>query len=382
MDYVKVLHCADLHLGAELSSLGGIAMERRQELLSTFINITTICRDEKVDLLLIAGDLFEGSNIDSNTVKTVKETLAKIPETIVAISPGNHDYMAVDSPYADNDWSGNVNIFKSDLEKIDFPDKGVCLWGAAFRSTYVTKGFLEYVPPVDKSRINICVVHGDLVSNYQLSSYNPVTPMRISSSGMDYIALGHTHKYSGINNIGTTWYGYSGCPEGMGFDELDDKGILIGTVHKGSVNLEFRPISMRRNIELRADITSARSDLEAYDIIRHRMKCEYGDSYQRNLYKVILEGALEEDYSPDVTAIAARLKGETHYLKVRDNTHVQVDLDGLSRETSLKGIFVRMMLAKIAGLNGSDDSARVESYRKAMYVGIKAFDKEVPANDH
>lgn len=382
MDHVKVLHCADLHLGAELSSLGNLARERRQELLSTFINITSICRNEKVDFLLIAGDLFEGSNIDINTVRTVKSSLASIPDTIVAISPGNHDYMAIDSPYADSDWSENVHIFKSDKEKIDFEEKGVCLWGAAFRSTYVTQPILESIHANDKNRINICVMHGDLVSNYQLSNYNPVSPLHIRYTGMDYIALGHIHKSSGVMNVGTTWYAYPGCPEGMGFDELDDKGILIGNVYKGSVDLQFRSICARKNIELKIDITSAKSDVEVADIVRYDMMRTYGESYRDNLYKVILEGALEEDYTPDITAVAARLKGEAYYLKVRDNTHVQVDLEGLSRETSLKGIFVRMMLEKIAGYEAKDNAEKAEKYRKAMYIGIKAFENEVPLNDY
>lgn len=382
MDSVKVLHCADLHLGAELSSLGNIAKERRQELLSTFIKIASICRDEKVDFLLISGDLFEGSNIDMNTIRTVKETLASIPDTIVAISPGNHDYMAIDSPFADNDWSSNVHIFKTDMERIDFEDKGVCLWGAAFRSTYVTKAALQSIFRVDKSKINICVIHGDLVSNYQLSNYNPVSPMHIGSTGMDYIALGHIHKNSEIFNIGTTWYAYPGCPEGMGFDELDDKGVLIGNIHKGSVDLHFRPICLRKNIELRTDITSSKSDVEVADIIRNKMMKDYGASYRDHLYKVVLEGALEEDYTPDVSAISARLKGEAYYLKIRDNTHVQVDLESLSMETSLKGIFVRMMLENIEKYTTVDNLQKAEKYRKAMYVGIKAFENEVPLNDY
>ena len=382
MDHVKVLHCADLHLGAELSSLGNLARERRQELLSTFIKITSICRNEQVDFLLIAGDLFEGSNIDINTVRTVKATLASIPDTIVAISPGNHDYMAIDSPYADSDWSGNVHIFKSDKEIIDFEEKNVCLWGSAFRSTYVTSPLLESIHATDKNRINICVMHGDLVSNYQLSNYNPVSPLHIRYTGMDYIALGHIHKSSGVMNIGSTWYAYPGCPEGMGFDELDDKGILIGNVYKGSVDLEFRPVCSRRNIELKVDITSAKSDVEVADIIRYDLMKTYGDSYRDNLYKVILEGALDEDYVPDVSSIGARLKGDAYYLKVRDNTHVRLDLEALARETSLKGIFVRMMLEKIAGYDAKDNTEKAEKYRKAMYIGIKAFENEVPLNDY
>ena len=77
------------------------------------------------------------------------------------------------------------------------------------------------------------------------SDYNSVTPGFIESSGMDYIALGHIHKHTEIRRLGKTFYAYPGCPEGMGFDELGEKGVYIGEISKGGNSLEFLPTARR-----------------------------------------------------------------------------------------------------------------------------------------
>src|SRR5690554_3289749 len=98
---IRILHCADLHLGSDFTTWPqALAKQRKRELLGTFREIIQLCRSEEIDLLLIAGDLFEGSNVDRQTLQTVKQQLASISQTLVAIAPGNHDYMAIDSPYA------------------------------------------------------------------------------------------------------------------------------------------------------------------------------------------------------------------------------------------------------------------------------------------
>lgn len=63
MKPVKILHCADIHIGAEESFLGMRAQSRRAETLITFEKIINIARENSVDILLIAGDLFNSNNI-------------------------------------------------------------------------------------------------------------------------------------------------------------------------------------------------------------------------------------------------------------------------------------------------------------------------------
>jgi DNA repair exonuclease SbcCD nuclease subunit len=373
MNAIRVIHCADVHIGAELSSLGSHAGQRREEVFGTFENIVSRCREEKIQLLLISGDLFESSGIDKNYVDSVKQTLKKIPDTIVAISPGNHDYISVDSPYLENGWPENVHIFKSGLEYMEFRDLGLRLWGAAFTGSYCDESMLKPVKIPDDNFINICIMHGDLVTENQTSRYNPITARQIGTSGMDYIALGHIHKRTEILSAGSTYYAYCGCPEGQGFDELDAKGIYQGTVGKGHCALEFCPVCKRMNLEISVDIGGVSSCSEIPGKILSALKQQYGASYPDHLYHVILDGSIDPALRLDCAAITARMESQTYFMKISDHTRPAVNLDALAEELSLKGIFTRRMKEKIAHASGSDR----EKYERAWQLGIKAFDGEV-----
>ena len=124
MESIRFLHCADLHLGAELSSLGNLASSRREELFMTFERILSICREEKPDFLLMAGDVFDTDAPEPSLSLRVKEGLASIPEKQLIIAPGNHDYLSARSPYL-TQWSPNVHIFSRDVYCFPFPEKGV-----------------------------------------------------------------------------------------------------------------------------------------------------------------------------------------------------------------------------------------------------------------
>ena len=95
--------------------------------------------------------------------------------------------------------------------------------------------------------------------------YNPITKEEIAGSGLTYLALGHIHQASGLLRQGNTFYAYPGCPEGRGFDELGEKGVLLVEAEGGKVNAEFVPLCRRRYEIVTVDVTDAdpRQQLEA-----------------------------------------------------------------------------------------------------------------------
>ena len=79
MDSVKILHCADIHLGAAENFLSTRAESRRAETLITFEKIINLARDRAVDILLIAGDLFNSNKIEKSLIDRVFECFASVP---------------------------------------------------------------------------------------------------------------------------------------------------------------------------------------------------------------------------------------------------------------------------------------------------------------
>ena len=99
---------------------------------------------------------------------------------------------------------------------------------------------------------------------------------------------------------------------------------------------------------------------------------ENGENFADNLYKIVLTGEIPETLDIDKNEIAERLKSVTYFAKVYDETSIKFDLQKIKNEVTLRGIFVKNMLEKIAS-----DKENKTIYERALKIGLKAFEKEV-----
>lgn len=371
MNSVKILHCADLHIGAAESFLGSRSDSRRAETLITFEKIINTARENATQILLIAGDLFNANNIEKSYVDRVFECFATIPDTKVVYAAGNHDPLNAESPLKKYPLPDNLFVLDTNDCYVEFADLSTRVYGKSFKEVYM-QGEPHFTLDTDPDYINIMCIHGDLRSDLG-SDYNSITSDFIKSSGMDYIALGHVHKRSDIGKIGDTYLSYCGCPEGQGFDELGEKGIYLGEISKGKCELQFVPTSKRMHLRESIDISGAVSSNEVADKIINCLKENYADNYSENLYKIILKGYIDENAIISVPEITSRLNENVYFAKVRNKTEIKVDFNNLAQEQGLKGIFVKNMLARIDVAEGEEK----ERLKLALNIGLKAFSGEV-----
>lgn len=388
MNNVKIVHCADIHLDSAFTGIQDKAAIRKDELRETLNNIINITISEEAKILLISGDLFDSNNVSSETVAFIKSAFNKIPNVKIFISPGNHDPIHQDSCYLTEEWPENVCIFTGNIEHVDLEDLGVRVHGMGFTLPYLTNNALNNfsVNSLNDSNdyINIMVMHGDVVGTGASSDYNPISIDSISNSGLDYLALGHKHDYSTIHRAGNTFYAYPGDPEGRGFDETGDKGVIVGTVSKGYVDLSFRSTAKRKYYELDVDITDCKSHDEVCNLILRESNYEETaiQDVNPNLYKIILKGTPNVDFSPDISVLKSRLLDKFFFVKFKDKTSVKFNLDVLVKENTLRGVFARKMCKKIEIAKMNSDDVEVKKLEDALNIGLKAFDKEVEILDY
>ncbi|HHY91472.1 MAG TPA: DNA repair exonuclease [Clostridiales bacterium] len=368
MKSVKILHCADLHFDTPFAELSHIQAEKRKEdLKETFSKMIALAKEENVRLFLISGDLFDNDRVRKSTLEYLVKKFQEIPDIHVFISPGNHDPYHAKSFYQIVQWPENVHIFKGGIEKI-CPEEGLCVYGAAFSQAYQRSSLFKNFCVEDPNQVNLMVLHGDVVSAGQQSAYNPIAAEAIRKSGLDYLALGHRHKHSGIEKEGDTFWSYSGNPEGRGFDETGPRGILIGEVGKGGCDLEFREICKRKYFEEEIDISSARTYEEVIRAIRERLSDHQTDE---NLYKIRLTGEVEAGFCIYPKILEDNLSKDFFFIKIRDFTRVKADYRALAETVSLKGIFAREMLKKI---EKEAEEEKKEVLKEALKAGIQALD--------
>ncbi len=327
---VTIIHCADLHFDSPFSGLDSIAKAeiRREELRQVFGKITGLAASKQADALVICGDLFDQQTVSAQTLRYIKEKLDSIPQIPVFLCAGNHDPNMPGSYYRILDWGKHVHIFTPQMERVDCGSFDV--YGASFGARTEPESKLTGFRVKNPDKINIMALHADMGGEYQ-----PFSRQEAEESGLDYLALGHIHQYSGAMQFGNTVCVYPGCPEGRGFDELGEKGVVQAVISKEKTELEFIPLCKRMYHEVAVDVSGAGN----YETLCGRILLAM-DGSADDLYKIILKGEAEFSISPSV--ILENL--HCFMAKVKDQTSAKVDWESVKNEFSLKGLFVKKLL--------------------------------------
>ena len=331
---LSFLHAADLHLDSPFQALSpDQAAERRQEQRQLLTRLADTARQAEVDLVFLSGDLFDGQRARPETLQTLYHTLDDLDAEIF-LAPGNHDPWTSGSPYGKLTWPENVHIFSSPVpERIELPELNAVVYGSAFTSRYRMDGPLDGFHAEEEPFEKFGCFHGDLSSAN--SRYGPVTIPQIASSGLDYLALGHSHAASGLQRAGRTWYAWPGCPEGRGFDETGDKGVYLGRLDNGQVFLEFVPLARRRYLTPRLDITGRSPEQALQDLMEQ--------ANPQDILRITLEGERDPDHEPDLTALTALASGYFYSASLYDHTILSRAIWSRMSENTLTGLFLQAM---------------------------------------
>lgn len=237
---IKILHSADWHLDAPMAGHGPEMVKVLQaESRKLPEKIVALCKQENCDLLLLAGDLFDGE-ATQETVRSVQNALSQLDIPVI-ITPGNHDYCHPGSPYLKDGWSDNVHIFKkAQIESFVLPELDCRIYGAGYESMDCP-GLLKRFRAEGAETYHIGVFHADATT---ASTYFPITRHQIQESGLSYVALGHIHKQGSLT-AGDTLCLWPGCPMGKGFDELGVKGVILTTLGQ-QAETKFVPLDTPR----------------------------------------------------------------------------------------------------------------------------------------
>ena len=381
---LRVLHAADFHLGSPFAALSASRAAIRQgEQRAAFRAVIDICRKEKTQLLLLAGDLLDQLRFPAEQMRSLIDSFSGIPDTIVVISPGNHDPYTQDSPYVKQAWPSNVHIFKGEFSSFYFPEIGTAVWGAAFTGIRAVRTlcpplFSVHTSEYPADTIHIVLVHGELAeTSAEKHFYNPVLRDWITGSGADYVALGHVHDKSGLCRAGNTFYAYPGCPEARGFDEPGPRGVYLGTIARGDVRMTFVPVNQRTYYCPEISVDSVNTQQQLEDKVLSYLRSEYGEDYARDAYRITLTGALPPDFTPNLTSLHERLSSIVFAVRIKDNTKSFSNPDELRREISLRGVFAEILLTRIEDARSTGDTEHISEYEQALTLGLRAFEGEV-----
>jgi len=372
---IRILHLADLHLGASFLSMGERAEERGRDFLSAFLRaIDYAAGNEKpVDIVLIAGDLFDTHDPEEGLVYQVEAALDRLhaeglPTILV---PGTHDAPAYRrSVYRRLRLPKSAHLFVAPtLEagpRLTVRGETVQTYGIAYDAAISERPLAEF-RPTGLADYQVGVVHAALQDNpaWKIRSNDmPVNRSEIASCGLHYLALGHYHNFAEVRE-GTSVAVYPGTLEGRKFGENGPRYLVVTEIGRESVSVERTPWNARTLTEATIDFALAEIREERH--LEERILAFAGD---REIVRVRLEGPAEFVFDPD--RLLARLAPRFFHLELDDRTYVVNArlMDRYRDEATVRGVFVRRMLERI---ERADSPEAKETATLALRLGLSEF---------
>jgi len=371
---MKILHTGDLHLDSPFcSDERARADEKREAQRALLRRIFDCAKEEKCDLILIAGDLFDGRHTTPETA-SLTEQLLRESNCPVVIAPGNHDPYAEGSFYRKASLPEHVYLFTSnELQCFEIEELHTRVFGYAFTSSFLAESPLAGATIPEKNGwYHLLCAHADLTSPISRSA--PVTEGDIVRGGFDYAALGHIHKPPKLHDERIRYCGFA---EGRSFDELGDGGVLIVTLEEGaSPRIERRVLSHVCYATGELDLTPCADEAAMLCAIEDAVKnsAEEGITHLR-LYLV---GSADPELLSFVLDKTNSKENDLTLLEIQNLTIPVSDGNFLKNDITIRGALYRTLYPKLT----DDDPVVRRRAAKALQIGLCAIDgRSIPTEE-
>ena len=232
----RFLHTGDLHLD---SPLEGLSAEAPPEVLPALRNATTdawrsvvrLAIDERVDFVLVAGDVFEVASPTLLGQARFRDGLARLADAGIRsfVVHGNHDPMDGRSWAPSLEFPSAVHRFGTDaMEAVGVLRDGreiARIHGRSYPRPAVTENYAAAFRADPDAPFSIGLLHANVGNRPGHDNYAPCSVDDLRASGMDYWALGHIHQPGQVIADPPTFY--CGIPQGRDPGELGARGCYL-----------------------------------------------------------------------------------------------------------------------------------------------------------
>ena len=367
---LRLLHTADVHLGARHTDLGESAAVLRERQFAAFRASVDLAVAEKVDLFLVAGDLFDSNTQPRRSVERVGAELGRLVRAGIrgVIIPGTHDVYDGASIYRSYDLAGIaqaagdwVLVLTPYLPDIVFPSLDTIVYGRVFDTKRSPRSPLAGLDVRADARASwkIGMVHGALaIPGRTDSDAVVVTQEEIAATGLDYLALGHWH--SAIEGkAGSVAYAYSGAPEPVAVDQDGAGQVLFVTLDERDghhvVSIEPWRVGQTRSEKIDLDVSGVHNQPELVDVL--------GRHADSNLvFDVRLTGLHPDDLDLDLDEVERALGPLFLRFRIRDLSIPSSPEGTAPPPDTVLGAFVGKLESRIAELEpvASSNTAQAE----------------------
>ena len=376
---LRLLHTADVHLGARHGDLGEQAAAQRERQFAAFSATVDLALAEKVDLVLIAGDLFDTNTQPRRSVERVAAQLKRLADATIrtVIIPGTHDVYDRSSIYRAHDItamaghpaaSGLVTVLTPESPELDIPALDVIVYARVFATKKAPAspfaGF--HAESTEKRTWRIGMIHGSLLILGRTDHDDVVfNAEEIAASDLDYLALGHWHSFVQGKSGGTT-YAYPGSPEAVAVDQDGAGNVLLVTLDGSgatrTVVVEKRQVGKTRFAKLDVDAATIANQPALIDRLR-------SNADPNLVLDARLTGVKPDELDIDAEEVETALATGFLKLRFRDRSVAALSGDAKPSPDTILGAFIRDTEARIAELEAAQKTDDAAELRDVLRLG-------------
>jgi DNA repair protein SbcD/Mre11 len=366
---LRLLHTADVHLGARHADLGEQAAAQRERQFAAFKATVDLALAERVDVFLIAGDLFDSNTQPKRSVDRVAAELKRLVAASIrtVIIPGTHDVYDRASLYRVHDLAAMAgSTLDDDLVTVLTPDRpsvhlsacDVIVHGPVFATKRAPHSPLRdlTVTPGGEATWHVALVHGSLsIPDRTDRDEVVVTRAEIEATGLDYLALGHWHSTQ-QGKAGSTTYAYSGAPEPVAVTQDGAGKVLLVTLDEAAgqraVTIDERTVGRTRFEKVDIDAATLAGQPELIRQLAARADPDL-------VLDVRITGVRPDELDLSTDEVEDQLRGSFLRVRIRDTSLPALTHGNLPSADTIPGAFIRNVEGRIAELEAEGSEASV-----------------------
>jgi len=242
------LHAADLHLDSPFRGLTQVPPAVRERLkestFASFRRLALLARREKVDFVVLAGDLYDAADRSLRAQLRMQQTLTELAEDGIRtfVVHGNHD--PENGWQAKLEWPEKVHFFGSgDVEAVPAyrrdGELAAYVYGISYPEAKVTDNLAARYRVRPGASFHLAVLHANVDGNAGHDDYAPCKLAELASGDFQYWALGHIHDRRVLHEYPHVVY--PGNIQGRSVRETGPKGAYVVRVDEaGRIEMAFR----------------------------------------------------------------------------------------------------------------------------------------------
>jgi DNA repair exonuclease SbcCD nuclease subunit len=376
---LRILHTADVHLGARYADLGEQATAQRERQFAAFQASVDLAIREKVDIVLIAGDLFDSNTQPRRSVDRVAAELKRLGAAMIrtVIVPGTHDVYDRSSIYRAYDLEGLagsgpnddlVTVLTPDRPDVHLTSCDLVVHGRCFPTKRAPYSPLRGLDASKDRRAtwHVGLVHGAIAIHGKTDRDDVVvTREEIAATNLDYLALGHWHSAQQAR-AGRVPYAYAGAPEPVALDQDRAGKVLLVTLEQvgagKEVRIEERTVGRTRFEKLELDAATVAAQPQLVEQLAAR-----GDPDL--VLDARLVGVRPDELDLDPDEIERQLRPRFLRVRFRDSSVPALTRGALPSPDTVSGAFIRDVEGRIAELEASNRTGDAAELRDVLRLG-------------